>query len=191
MLSRFLTRARLVRVARHLSGKVLDVGCGYGELLEYLPASVQSVTLLDRCPERVPRLQARLSATAIEARLLLGDISEGEIALPADSFDSVVMAALLEHLRSPGEALRETRRLLKPGGSVVLTTPTPLGGRLHGWGSRLGLTYREAADEHEAFYDRQSLERMFSAQGFLFEHYERFLFGLNQLLLARKVGNSA
>lgn len=190
LLSRFLTRARLVRVARHLSGKVLDLGCGYGELLDYLPARVQSVTLLDRSVERMPRLQARLAARTIEAKFLLGDISDGAIALPPDSFDSVVMAAVLEHLKSPADALRETRRLLKASGRVVLTTPTPLGGRLHGWGSRLGLTHREAAEEHEVFYDRQNLERLFRAEGFSFEHYERFLFGLNQLVIVRKVEGS-
>lgn len=186
LLSRFLTHARLSRVAKHLSGKVLDAGCGYGELLDYLPTHVHSVTLLDRSPERLPRLQKRLSGGTVEARFLLGDIAAGEIALPPASFDTVVMAALLEHLKFPGAALRETWRLLKPGGSLVLTTPTPLGGRFHAWGSHLGLTYREAAEEHEAFFANEDLNRLLNEERFNCELYERFLMGMNQLVVARK-----
>jgi ubiquinone/menaquinone biosynthesis C-methylase UbiE len=186
LLSRFLTHARLSRVAKHLTGEVLDAGCGYGELLDYLPACVHSVTLLDRSPERLPRLQSRLSRGAVDARFVQGDISAGEIALPPASFDLIVMAALLEHLKTPKAALRETSRLLKPGGSLVLTTPTPLGGKVHAWGSHLGLTYREAAEEHEGFYDLESLNRLLNAAGFTLELYETFLLGMNQLVVARK-----
>ena len=119
-------------------------------------------------------------------RFLLGDIAAGQIALPPASFDTVVMAALLEHLKIPVAALRETRRLLQPGGSLVLTTPTPLGGKVHAWGSHLGLTYREAADEHEGFFDYEGLKRLLSEGGFTLELYETFLLGMNQLVVARK-----
>jgi 2-polyprenyl-3-methyl-5-hydroxy-6-metoxy-1,4-benzoquinol methylase len=186
LLSRFLTHARLSRVAKHLSGNVLDAGCGYGELLDYLPACVRSVTLLDRSPERLPRVNTRLSRGTVEARFVLGDIAVGEIALPPASFDTVVMAALLEHLKTPSAALREARRLLEPGGSLVLTTPTPLGGRLHAWGSRLGLTYREAAEEHAGFFEHEGLRFLLNEEGFTLEVYERFLMGMNQLVVARK-----
>ena len=186
LLSRFLTHARLSRVAKHLSGKVLDAGCGYGELLDYVPAHVHSVTLLDRSPERLPRLQTRLSSGTVEAKFLLGDIAAGKIVLPPASFDTVVMAALLEHLKIPAAALRETRRLLKPGGNLVLTTPTPLGGRLHAWGSHLGLTYREAAHEHEGFFDYEGLKSLLNEHGLTCQLYETFLLGMNQLVVARK-----
>lgn len=191
LLSRFLTHARLSRVAKHLKGEVLDAGCGYGELLDYLPECVCSVTLLDRSPERLPRLQMRLARGTVETKFLLGDIAVSEIALPPESFDTVVMAALLEHLKAPGAALRETRRLLKPGGSLVLTTPTPLGGRLHAWGSRLGLTYREAAEEHESFFDYEGLKHLLNEEGLICEGYERFLLGMNQLVVARKPRDAA
>jgi len=191
LLSRFLTHARLSRVAEQLEGEVLDAGCGYGELLDYLPSHVQSLTLLDRSPERLPRLQARLARGTVKARFLLGDIAVGKIALPDASFDTVVMAALLEHLKIPGAALREARRLLKPGGSLVLTTPTPLGGKLHAWGSRLGLTYREAADEHESFFDYEGLNYLLNEEGLICEQYERFLLRMNQLVVARKPKEAA
>src|SRR5262245_18443021 len=81
LLSRFLTHARLSRVAKHLSGKVLDAGCGYGELLDYLPEQVHTIILLDRSPQRLSRLETRLSRVGVEARFVLGDIAAGELAL--------------------------------------------------------------------------------------------------------------
>ena len=117
---------------------------------------------------------------------MLGDIVTGEIPLPAESFDTVVMAALLEHLKTPRKALEEARRLLRSRGSLVLTTPTALGGKLHAWGSHLGLTYREAAEEHEGFFDYSGLKQLLSEGGFTCERYERFLLGMNQLVVARK-----
>ncbi|MCI0423544.1 MAG: class I SAM-dependent methyltransferase [Acidobacteria bacterium] len=185
-LSRLLTHARLSRVQRYVGRTVLDVGCGYGELLDFLPAHVESVALLDRSSERLPRLQDRLSRGTISTKVLLGDIVREEIALPAASFDTVVMAALLEHLKSPGVALKQVYRLLQSDGRLVLTTPTPLGGKLHTLGSYFGLTYREAADEHERFYGQDALGRLLRENGFTIENYERFLLGLNQLVVARK-----
>jgi ubiquinone/menaquinone biosynthesis C-methylase UbiE len=174
------------RVDRHFRCTVLDAGCGYGELLDYLPPFVHTVTLLDRSPERLPMIQMRLASRDIDARFVLGDIGAGELPLLPASFDTVVMAALLEHLKIPSAALREARRLLKPGGNLVLTTPSPLGGQLHAWGSHLGLTYREAADEHEGFFDYEGLKRLLKEEELIWERYERFLLGMNQLVVARK-----
>jgi ubiquinone/menaquinone biosynthesis C-methylase UbiE len=186
LLSRFLARARLSRVQKHLGAKILDVGCGYGELLNFLPRCVESVTLLDSSDERLPKLRHRLARMPIPTTFLLGDISQEETGLPSSAFDTVVMAALIEHLKMPNSALRQVHRVLKMGGQLVLTSPMPFGGKLHRLGSRVGLTFPEAAQEHDRFYDRESLARMLEGSGFAIERYERFLWGLNQLVVARK-----
>lgn len=186
LLSKYLTQARLSRVQKYLGKRVLDAGCGYGELLDFLPPQVEAVVFLDRSRERLPKLQARLSKSAIQGEFLEGDIGEQIIQLEPDSFDTVVMAALLEHLRSPDWALKQVGRLLKSGGRLVLTTPTPFGGRLHRLGSYLGLTYREAAEEHERFFNHWALKLLLERHGFRLERYERFLLGLNQLVVGRK-----
>lgn len=186
LLSRFLTQARLSRVQKHLGRKILDAGCGYGELLDFLPPQVEWVVLMDRSEERLPKLQSRLACLSIHAEFLLGDISHDQQALPSDAFDTVIMAALLEHLKAPAPALQQVHRLLKPEGRLVLTTPTPLGGKLHALGSHLGLTFPEAAEEHERFYDQEGLSRLLARTGFSIAHYERFLVGLNQLVVGRK-----
>ena len=186
LFSKFLTRARLAQVKKQLGRKVLDLGCGHGELLEHLAPGVDWVVLVDRSPERRARVEKKLSSQAVHGRFVLADIEQGKIDLPAASFDTVVMAALLEHLEKPEVALREILRLLEPGGKLLLTTPTPLGGWVHMVTSYLGLTYREAAEEHVIFYGKPRLISLLELHAFEVQLFKSFLFGLNQFVLARK-----
>lgn len=48
------------------------------------------------------------------------------------SFDVIIAAAIIEHLSSPGELLRESSRVLKPGGLLIITTPHPLWDKIAG-----------------------------------------------------------
>ena len=52
---------------------------------------------------------------------IVGDIAA--IAEPSGSFDVVLCVEVFEHIPHPVEALKELARLLKPGGSLILTTP--------------------------------------------------------------------
>jgi 2-polyprenyl-3-methyl-5-hydroxy-6-metoxy-1,4-benzoquinol methylase len=56
--------------------------------------------------------------------LVLWDLEATPYPLPSESFDVVLLTEVLEHLRDyPLKALVETRRLLRPGGLLVITTP--------------------------------------------------------------------
>jgi ubiquinone/menaquinone biosynthesis C-methylase UbiE len=186
-LSPYLTHARLSRISQHLSREVLDLGCGYGDLLDYLPSTVSRIVLLDRSQERQEAVGKRISGASLSAAFVVGDIDQDQLALDLAPFDTVVMAALLEHLKSPEAALKNLRRMMKSGATLVLTTPTPLGGKLHWVGSYLGLVYAEAAEEHVRFYNYTALKLLLERARFHIFHYEKFLFGLNQLVIARLV----
>jgi len=178
--------ARLSRVRNFLGKHVLDVGCGHGNLLEYLPPGVERIVLLDRSPDRLPEVKGRLSKTNVKADFLIENIDQPSLHLNLEPFDTVVMSAALEHLKFPETALRHLYTLLRPNGRLVLTIPVPLGGKLHRLGSHLGLTYADAAREHERFYNYRALRWLLEGIGFSMEHYETFLVGLNQLVVARK-----
>jgi 2-polyprenyl-3-methyl-5-hydroxy-6-metoxy-1,4-benzoquinol methylase len=94
--------------------------------------------LLDRSSERKDEVERRLARTSLSAAFLVADIDRDEVNLNLPLFDTVVMAALLEHLEFPEVALKNFQRLMKSGARLVLTTPTPLGGNLHWLGSHLG-----------------------------------------------------
>ena len=50
-------------------------------------------------------------------------VSAEKTGLPAESFDSFIMCELLEHVRDPDAVLRESHRLLRPGGFGLITMP--------------------------------------------------------------------
>jgi ubiquinone/menaquinone biosynthesis C-methylase UbiE len=56
------------------------------------------------------------------------------------SFDVIVAAAVIEHLKDPAEMLGESSRVLKPGGILIITTPHPFWEKLAG---RLGMIQGE------------------------------------------------
>jgi tRNA (cmo5U34)-methyltransferase len=102
--------------------QVLDVGCGAGnytlKLLQYLPNL--DVTLIDLSGPMLARAHDRVTqATAGCVTTLQGDIRE--LALPVESFDIILAAAVLHHLRDESEwrdVFAKFKTVLKPGGSV-------------------------------------------------------------------------
>lgn len=95
------------------------------------------------------RMEAQLAGAGVE--LVLWDLEEVPYPLADGRFDAVVMTEVFEHLREyPFRSLEEARRILRPGGLLVLTTPnaayvknrvhlalgktvhTPLGDWVHG-----------------------------------------------------------
>lgn len=108
-----------------VGGRVLEVGCGAGR---------QLATLRDSGWQT---LGVEFDAGAAAAARRRGlEVIEGELrdlALPAASFDAIVMAHVIEHVPNPVELLAESRRLLKPGGRLICVTPNAdsIGHRLY------------------------------------------------------------
>jgi SAM-dependent methyltransferase len=55
----------------------------------------------------------------------VGDLAA--IHYPADAYDAVAMSQVIEHVHDPRELLEECRRVLRPGGRLVLSTPNAAG----------------------------------------------------------------
>jgi 2-polyprenyl-3-methyl-5-hydroxy-6-metoxy-1,4-benzoquinol methylase len=99
-----------------LGGDALDFGAGQGTLSHRLAASGRfrslcAADLLDRPP-----------GLDVGIRWVQADLNE-PLELASQSFDTIVAAEVVEHLENPRAAAREWFRLLRPGGSVVLSTP--------------------------------------------------------------------
>lgn len=97
-------------------GRVLDVGCGSGEFLFRMHRLGWSVTGVDFDGEAIANAKTKYGFD-----LLHTDLAEARF--PDNSFDAVTMNHVIEHVPEPAELLAEIKRVLKPGGRLVATTP--------------------------------------------------------------------
>lgn len=101
--------------------KILDAPAGRGALSAQLVKAGKSVTAVE------------LDPATIEAKGIEGVAANLEMPLPFDdnSFDTVACVDGIEHLQNPFHVVREFHRVLKPSGSLVLSTPN-----ISAWRSR-------------------------------------------------------
>ncbi|MGQ0803435.1 MAG: class I SAM-dependent methyltransferase [Actinomycetota bacterium] len=106
--------------------RVLDVGCGPGEALARLAARQPTSTLvgLDRSVGMLAEARRREGG----ARWAAGDV--GALPVADGAVDVVLAMHMLYHARDPAAAVAELRRVLRPGGTAVVSTlgPTHLDG---------------------------------------------------------------
>jgi 2-polyprenyl-3-methyl-5-hydroxy-6-metoxy-1,4-benzoquinol methylase len=100
-------------------GRVLDIGCGEGRTLEQLRDLGWQVEGVDFDPRAVRSAEMR----GIRARL--GTLADQHY--PDTSFDAVVHSHVIEHVPDPVAFLAECRRVLRPGGRLMLLTPNAKG----------------------------------------------------------------
>jgi len=133
--------------------RLLDYGCGTGELIELLRASGVGAIGLERSDA------ARRYALAQRGLELLQGIN----GIPCGSLDIVTMIEVIEHLTDPCTVLSEIRDCLKPGGQIFITTPNR-----HGFRARLeGGQWREAQKKfHVILFERESLSNLLRQCGY-------------------------
>lgn len=100
-------------------GKLLDIGCGDGTFLNRMQSLGWSVDGLDFDPGAIEAAQMRYGLS-----LRHGDLAGARF--PANVFDAVTMNHVIEHVPAPLALVVEIRRILKPGGRLVVVTPNSL-----------------------------------------------------------------
>ena len=100
--------------------RVLDVGCGSGVVLYNLREKYRELHGVELSGERIKT--ARQTLEGLPARIESGNIETG-LDYPDAHFDTIVIADVIEHVVNLWPATLEMKRLLKPGGQIVLTTP--------------------------------------------------------------------
>jgi ubiquinone/menaquinone biosynthesis C-methylase UbiE len=95
--------------------RVLDVGCGTGLMSAKLAAGGRRVLGVDLSSDMIARARRRRSA---RVDFMQGDAEQ--LALESSGFDAVVNLISFHHYPAPSRALAEFRRVLRPGGRLVL-----------------------------------------------------------------------
>jgi 2-polyprenyl-3-methyl-5-hydroxy-6-metoxy-1,4-benzoquinol methylase len=159
--------------------RVLDLGCGRGDFLRACVARGWEAVGVEQAAapifQQAPPPPFRLVAT------------ERLHELPDASFDAVTLWHVLEHLPDPRRTLAEARRLLRPGGRLVVEVPN-----FGSWQARLGPKWWFHIDvpRHLLHFERETLAAMLDAEGFVVRRWTTFsaeydAFGLLQSLLNR------
>jgi SAM-dependent methyltransferase len=110
--------ARRAALLSSASGRVLEIGAGTGLNLPHYPAALDELVLTEPEPGMVARLRRRVAAAGREARVVPAPAES--LWFPDHSFDTVVSTMVLCTAPQPAEALGEIRRVLRPGGRLLL-----------------------------------------------------------------------
>ena len=118
----YYERPAMLELVGDVEGRrVLDAGCGSGPLTEALQARGAVVSGFDASPAMVELARDRLGA---DADLRVADLSE-PLPYADDTFDDVVVSLVLHYLKDWSGPLAELRRVLKPGGRLLLSVNHP------------------------------------------------------------------
>ena len=134
--TRNIEAIRKILAEQELAGRILELGCGNGTYSDILAGTADCLHVTDLSDQMVAFCRERLKS-------LTNAIVEKQdcIALSYDdaSFDAAVLVNLLHVIAEPEKAIAESRRVLRPGGTLVVISFTTDGMGLF---AKLALAYR-------------------------------------------------
>jgi len=157
--ARAVVRALGRRAGRTVRPRLLDVGCGFGYVLKAASDAGWEARGADLSEREVAYARSRFG---VDARI--GPFPDPD--LPPDSFDAVTMLEVLEHLPSPAAALAEAKRILAPGGTLLVRAPD-FG---HWKARRAGAAWRGAVvPDHLYYFSEATLAALGEKAGLSYE----------------------
>ena len=102
----------------YLNGDLLEIGCGEGRGIALMKDRVRNYTGIDKIQEVIDSLKGKYP----EATLIQGNIPPFSM-FEDKAFDTIVSFQVIEHIKPDRLFLREINRVLKPGGTALITTP--------------------------------------------------------------------
>ncbi len=167
---------QLIRPHLGVGSRLLEVGCGAGNLLLQATVPGSYPLALDLSRQALTFVRARLQEASFGAEAPSGFACTQAIgeALPfrEKSFDCVLLSEVIEHLEAPQHSIEEARRVLKPGGRLLVTTPNYRSfWPLMEWAvDRLNMAPKMAGEQHVSRFHSSSLRRMLVSAGLTIEY---------------------
>lgn len=154
---------RIDREAKHLQGKhVLEIGCGMGfDSLEFLKRGVK-ITSTDLTPNAVAMTQRHFEVENVTAESVHVE-NALDLSFEDETFDGVWTNGVIHHSGDTPRAVREIRRVLKPGGRAMVSHFYRRPSWMY-WISRLGrenIEYKEEDPPVTDFYTEADVLAMF------------------------------
>lgn len=146
LMNAYYERPAMLELAGDVTGRrILDAGCGSGPLFAALRDRGAAVTGIDASAGMLELARRRLGA---DADLRVADLG-GPLPFPDGAFDDVVASLVLHYLEDWGPTLAELRRVLTPGGRLIVSVEHPFA---------ITLMQRLAVDKPDYFQTRNRTE---------------------------------
>lgn len=175
----YLRRARIRRILPSIpsGGVFVDIGCGNPPLLiDSVKEKMDFCIGIDVDAPSQLRDNIEIKTCFIKRKLPI----ESELA------NTVTMLAVLEHLDYPRAIAHELFRVMKPGGVLLLTVPSPRNKWLLEFLAFFGIVRREMIEQHKHYFTLSELDELFTEVGFRSVETKRFQLGLNTFMRAVK-----
>ena len=169
LLEGFLARRRAARANRLIRselrrGRILDVGCGS------YPLFLSRCTFAEKFGIDQVVEDAQADDPALQGTTLVNFNVEQDGRFPFEDgfFDVVTALAVFEHIEPQGlvSLLAEARRVLRPAGQLIMTTPAPWTAGILTLMAKLRLVSAVEIEEHEGAYSRAVIHTTLREAGF-------------------------
>jgi SAM-dependent methyltransferase len=166
----------LIRPHLKAGSRLLEIGCGAGNLLLQATVAGSYPVALDLSMQALTFVRSRLeeARTSLDAPIGFACTQAVGESLPlADgSFDCVLLSEVIEHLEKPQISICEAMRVLCPGGRLLITTPNyrsfwPL---MEWTIDRLNMAPKMAGEQHISRFHLSSLKRLLVEVGLELEY---------------------
>lgn len=146
-MERYRSAAELIKAHHQVNHetKILDVGAGHGHMKMFFNEGEGDWYGIEPWEARAKRCR-RIGYQIVDL-----DLDQSGLPFPEEHFDVVIASHVIEHLKDSGAAIRDMARVTKPGGLVLVATPTKppfLSGLIQLYHRH---RYANSGDTHNAF----------------------------------------
>lgn len=149
--------------------RILDIGCGKGDLAFLIRRDNKEVEIIGIEPDETAAVQAR----QILNKVYVADVEDIDFICPDGFFDCIIYNGILEHIKDPWRTLTMHRKYLKDSGTVVAIVPN-----IQHFSVLLGLfsgrwEYRNEGifnKDHIRYFTFADLKKMFKEAGFVVDN---------------------
>jgi 2-polyprenyl-3-methyl-5-hydroxy-6-metoxy-1,4-benzoquinol methylase len=168
---------QLIRPHLKTDSRLLEIGCGAGNLLLQAAVRGSYPVALDLAMQALTFVRSRLreAQSGSEApRDFMCLQSVGELLPLADgSFECILLSEVIEHLEAPQISIKEATRVLRPGGRLLVTTPNyrSLWLLMERAVDLLNMAPKMAGEQHISRFHPASLKRLLIEAGLRIEYF--------------------
>lgn len=180
--SGFVKKFRIKASLKYIeeNSNVLDIGCGFAEIAEFLPEEIKYIGiekdeyLFNYCKKKYPK------------KTFLFGSAEEIIKKLDDKFDVILLLSVIEHLNNPFKFILNLKNILKEKGKIIIYTPSKKAKIFLSIGSKIGILSKVAEKEHKSLIDFFKVKEILVQNGYKFVSKKNYLFGLSYIIIFEK-----